>query len=367
VITVTSQCASIIRSGGFFHEIIGDVIVDGDRKLTEVSLPGCEITQNRNAKIRTQATARLEYSDELGQTVVPKDLNSWLTPYATYMNIFSRISAGGFSEKILRGTLKVIGVKDPRESRVKVNSQWLSIGSSVVLTLADAFVVTDRERFPVASSPSSLASVWAEIGNVTGLPLLRNVVDTTIPRAVTYQESRLDAIFDLAQTLGGTPYVNTFGQVTIDPDAWGTATELLTIGPDGTVIEVLPDELTDEGIYNQVVVRTYGTDQVGILATAQLTSGPLRFGGPFGRIPYFASSQYITTPAQAQAYANSLLPKVSTSPASVYMITCLPDPRREVGDVVPFMKDETLLTGRIQELKLADTGPMTLKVLVDHG
>jgi hypothetical protein len=367
VIAVSAQLAQIIRSGGFFHSFVADVTVDGQRVLSDLPLSSCKISANRNAKIRTQANVRIDYSDELGRTVVPSDLNSWMTPYATFLTVSSKISAGGFSEKVLRGDLKIVAVKEPKDSRLRHQGVWFSVGSTVALSLADAFAVTDKERFPIPSSPTSLTSTWGELGTITGLPLLRNVADTPITRAVTYQESRLDAAFDLAQILGGIPYLNPFGQLTIDPDAWGAATEALIIGKDGTVVEVQPDELTDEGIYNQVVVRTYGTDQVGILATAQVLEGPLRYGGPFGRVPYFASSQYITTAPAAQAYADALLPKVSYRPASIYMISCLPDPRREVGDVVTFTKDDIPLTGRIQELELADTGPMTLKVIVDHG
>jgi cell wall assembly regulator SMI1 len=136
------------------------------------------------------------------------------------------------------------------------------------------------------------------------------------------------------------------------------------MGPDGTIIQVRPDDLTDDGIYNQVVVTGQDTAQNPIYADSKLTAGPLRYGGPFGRIPYKASSQFLVTLAQAQAYADALLPQVSGLRAATYVITCVPDPRREVGDVIPFQKDDEDLVGRITKLALADSGPMTLTVQV---
>lgn len=367
MIDVSDDLPAVLQAGGFTRSFVANLVVDGETVLEDVPLVGCEVSSDGTARIRGQVSATLQYSDEIGQSVVPETLTSWLTPYASYLDVSMRIATGGFSEKVLRGTYKVIGVGDASAKRVTVGPRIVTLGSSVKLTLADAFRVTDREDFPVPSGPSSLLSAWAEIGLLTGLPLYRNVADSPIIRAVTYQENRLDAVFDLASILGGTPYMSPLNQVTIQPDVWGSPTDEIMMGPDGTATAIDIDDLTDDNIFNQVVVRSHDDTQSIVLATAQIATGPLRYGGPFGRIPYFASSQYVTTPAQAQAYANSLLPQVSAQPATPYSISCLPDPRREVGDVVPFEKDGRTLLGRIQSLKLPDRGLMTMKVLVNNG
>jgi hypothetical protein len=367
MITTSDELAEILRAGGFQRGFLADVIVDGDRMLEDVPLAACEIKSDATARIRTQGTATIVYSDEIGRSVVPEDITSWLTPYATYLNISCVVSINGFTERVLLGSLKVVGVSDPQQTRVRFQDRMITVGSRISLTLADAFAVTDGERFPAPSSPTSLTSVWDEIGAISGLPMVRNVADSAITRQITYQESRLDAIFDLASILDGIPYINTSGELTLQPNVWGAETEELRVGNDGTIVAVDTDNLTDDGIYNQVVVRSYDTSQVAVLATAELTSGPLRYGGPFGRIPYFASSQFVTTHAAAQIYADSLLPTVSTVPAAQYSIQCVPDPRREVGDVIPFTKDGETLVGRIQQRSLAHAGPMTLKVAVDRG
>lgn len=368
MIEVSEELAQVIRAGGFKRSWVADVKVDGTRVLQDIDLAACQVKSNSRARIRTQGSATLTYSDELGRSVVPEDLTSWMTPYATYLTVSMRVASqdGAVIGKVLQGDLKLVGVGDPQQSKVTVNNRLLTVGSSVRLELADAFHVTDKERFLAPSSPSNLSSTWAEIGRLTGLPLLRNVDDAPIGRAVTYQENRLDAVLDLGSILAGVPYVNAAGQVTLLPNEWGAETEPLAIGPDGTITAIDTDTLTDDGIYNQVVVRSFDDDQAVVLATSQVEDGPLRYGGPFGRVPYFASSQFVTTVEDAQAYADALKPVVSTVRAAMYAIQCVPDPRREVGDVVPFEKDGEQLVGRIVERTIAESGPMTLKVEVQR-
>lgn len=365
MITVSDELTSVLRAGGFQRSFVADVVVDGQRVLEDFPIT-CELKSSASARIRTQGSAVITYSDELGRSIVPEDLTSWLTPYATYLNTSIVISAGDFSEKVLLGVLKVVAVRDPIDTSVQVAGRRLSIGSQVRVSLADKFVVTDRERFIAPGSPSILDSVWGELGVLTGLPLLRNVADVPITRAVTYQENRLAAVLDLGTILDGVPHMNADGYLAIEPNEWPAVSETLAIGPEGTVTRSGPGDWSDEKVYNQVVVRSHDDSQVRVLATDEVLAGPLRYGGPFGRVPYFASSQFVTTEEQAVAYAASLLPQVSSLPAAEFKIQCLPDPRLEVGDVVEFPYNDETLTGRIIERILGSVGLMTLTLTVNR-
>jgi len=361
MIGASEEIAALVRSGGYQLAYVADVIVDGERVLTGIALNDPQLLWNRDAKVRATGRCVVHYSDEWGTSIVPEDVTSWFTPYATLLDISAQLTAGAFSENVLLGSLKIIRVTDPQDFRKPFQGRYISLGSSVGLQLADRFRVTDRERFPVPSGPSELSSVWDEIGRLTLLPLLRNVDDVPISRAVTYKENRLDAVFDLATMLSGVPYVNPYGQVQIEADAWPADSEEFATGDEGVIASLLPAELSDDDIYNQVVVRSWDDSQGTILATAELTDGPLRYGGPFGRVPYFASSQYVTTAGQAQDYANELLPQVSAEPALQLSLEVLPDPRREVGDVVPFEWDGFRWRGRIREIS---RGPDVMRVRV---
>jgi hypothetical protein len=334
VIPVSASLTSLLRSGrgGFRRQYVADVIYDGQRVLQDVPLGQCELRQDGNAKIRTQGTATVRYNNSWGDSIVPDSVGDWFTPYATTLNVSMRISAGNFSEKVLRGVLKVTDVTDPIERRQVFQKRRIVVGSQVSLTLADAFAVTDRERFPVPFGPSDLTSVWQEIGRLTLLPLAINVTDTPITRAVTYEENRLDAVFALADILDAVPYINPSGQLTMQPNTWPATSEGLDMGSTGTITSAGPGALHYGDVYNQVVVRSSDNGQNAILDdSAKVTTGPLRWGGPFGRVPYFASSQYVTTQAQAAAYGLSLLPKVSAAPAMTWLITCIPTRGARLG------------------------------------
>jgi len=367
MITVSDDLTATLERGGFQRYFVADVIVDGERVLQDLPLAaGTELTWDATAKIRSQGTVMVEYGDELGRSVVPEDLDAWFTPYATRLNISMVIRHSNLEEKVLRGTYLIRGVGDPSSSATVLGDQRYTIGSKIRLRVADEFRRLERERFTGPASPTG-ATAWAELGLVSGIALARNVADVNIDRTITYDVDRLSAVHTVGRLLSGTPYLTPTNQLAIDSDTWGSDTAALVVGETGTVTKLVPDNTTDEEVYNQVVVRSWDDDQESVLATAEVASGPLRYGGPFGRVPYFASSQFITTTVDAQAYADALLPKVSTQSAIPYSIQAVVDPRREVGDVVPFtLEDGTALTGRIQHLTLADTGPMTAKVLVNR-
>jgi hypothetical protein len=363
MIGVSDQLVSAITDGSTGTEYVADLIVDGQVVLQDVGLSG-ELVADGGALVLTQGQLTLAYTDDLGRSVVPSDLTSWLTPFASFLDVSYRVFNGIFSEKVLRGRLKVVGVTDPREARIRFQDRIITVGSSVQLKLADAFHTTDLERFEAPSQTQDLSSVWAELGRITGLPLRRSLPDVAIPRAVVYEENRLDAVTALAALLGGTPYVTPTGELSVAPLAWGSPVASLTMGPGGTITKASADDLSDSGISNRVIVRSWDSEQATILATASVTSGPLRWGGPFGRVPSFLSSEFVTTTAQAQAWADETLPVVSSMRAVTYTIQCAADPRLEVWDVITFLKDGVTHTGRITKLTLPGTGLMSLTVSV---
>jgi hypothetical protein len=63
------------------------------------------------------------------------------------------------------------------------------------------------------------------------------------------------------------------------------------------------------------------------------TQSPTRWGGPFGRVPKFYSSPFITTYSQAWAAAHAMLAKELGLPYSADF-TAVPNPALEPGDPV---------------------------------
>lgn len=369
MISGSDALAEAITGGSFRSEFTADLIVDGDVKLSGISLPQCQLDADGTRKILTQGSATFTYSDDLGTSILPEDITSWLTPFASFLDVSYRVAVGDdFNERVMRGRMKITGVSDPKGRLIRFQDRLLTVGQSVQLKLADLFYVTDRERFIAPSAPSDMSSVWGEIGRLTGLPMKRTVADAAISRAVTYQENRLDATFDLAKIVSGMPYMTPDGALSMASTEWGEPVLDLRMGASGTIVRAAPDDLSDAQVYNQVVVRSWDDQQATILATAEVQSGPLRYGGPFGRVPFFVSSPYVTTHEQAQAFADAQLPIVSRMPAVTYTIQCAADPRLEVWDVITFQTEQaSILPGRIQKITLPGSGLMTLVCEVDRG
>lgn len=372
MIDTPDELAEAIRGGSFDSYYVADLIVDGQIVLQDQALTACELVADGSQKILTQGTATFTYTDELGTSILPKDLTSWLTPAASFLDISYRVAVGDtYSAKVLKGRFKIIGVSDPLGRVIKFQDRLLTVGSQVTLKLADLFYMTAYDRFIAPTAPSDLSSVYAEIGRLTGLALDRSGVDDmAITRTVTYDDAALDAVFDLAAIVSGNPYVTPAGAVRLAPMAWGDPVVDLSMGANGTVARADADDLSLDGVYNQVVVRSWDDTQATVLAHAEVPSGPLRYGNPqgMGKKPTFLSSQFVTTNAQAQQWADDQLPLVSKLPAVTYTVQCAPDPRLEVWDVVSLStQDATDLPARIQKITLPAKGQMTMTVQVDRG
>jgi hypothetical protein len=106
-------------------------------------------------------------------------------------------------------------------------------------------------------------------------------------------------------------------------------------GPDALIVDLELD-LDVEGHYNAVIVTGESPElDVPVRAVAYNTdpSSPTQWGGPFGKVPMFYSSEFITTTAQAQQTANSMLLKELGMEAQI-QVTGLVNPAHEVGDLV---------------------------------
>jgi hypothetical protein len=94
--------------------------------------------------------------------------------------------------------------------------------------------------------------------------------------------------------------------------------------------------LSREGVYNVVVVTGEGGDDlppVRAVAFDAQQSSPTFFDGPFGRVPRFYSSTFITTEQQAQNAARNLLRQSLGAPYDVGL-SAVPNPGVRPYDVI---------------------------------
>ncbi len=129
-------------------------------------------------------------------------------------------------------------------------------------------------------------------------------------RSLIAEESRYAVLETLADGLGKVFYFNGEG-ILVFETAPDEQTPIWTVGAGSGGVMVNADRsISRDGVYNALVVTGEGPDElppVRAVAYDAQESSPTFFGGPFGRIPRFYSSPFITTASQAQSAAEKLL------------------------------------------------------------
>jgi hypothetical protein len=129
-------------------------------------------------------------------------------------------------------------------------------------------------------------------------------------RSLIVEESRLDVLSTLANGLGKIFYFNGEGILRFEtaPDE-DTPLWTVNAGPGGVMVRS-NRSISRDGVYNALVVTGEGPDElppVRAVAYDAQESSPTYFFGPFGKVPRFYSSSFITTATQAQNAAHNLL------------------------------------------------------------
>jgi len=200
------------------------------------------------------------------------------------------------------------------ESRFTQPRQWVQ-GTSV----GDIIDEIVREVYPLAEIIYDDDSNLAQIG-----------------RSLISEESRFEVLKTLAEGLGKIFYWNDIGQLEIRtaPDE-NTIMWTVDAGSHGVMVNA-DRTISRNDVYNAVVVTGEGADSlepVRAMAFDAQESSPTFFGGPFGRIPRFYSSPFITTQLQAENAAVNLLRQSLGAPYDVGLST-VPNPGARPYDVM---------------------------------
>lgn len=363
-------------TGSFDKRYVADVVANGVRVLQDVPIINPRLTDSGSSQVQSAATVTLIYQDDFAQSIAPKAIGDTLAPFGTQVLLYSLVFVGpALQERTLLGTYLITDDPQILTTRAKFNGAIIARGDMIDLTLQDLFAGVQKDRFDLPGSAPDTSSVWREYQRLTGFPVTRTVADATIPASVAYQEDKLQACYDLATVLDAVAYMTPDGTASMRPNVWPAAVDSLyakDINADGTLVDVVP-KLSNADVYNAVVVR--GTDPSGstvVLASAEVKDGPLRVRNtdgslsPYRRVPYYYSSQYITTQAQAQAYADKTLARVSQLRSLTYDLTETFNPLREVGDVLNVYALGDQFVCRITDIGRDTGSTQTLTVAVDR-
>lgn len=360
--------------GSLTPELRIDAWYDGELVKENLAINAAALTMDGTRTIVGSGT--VVATDPDGE-LIPTSFDSPLAPFGSELQIRQGIRTGSAGvEWLSLGWYRIMD-SDPDESWAAYYDRthpsrapkWVPRGVDVTVQAADRMVRLDNARFLAPEAPLSLTSVRDEIVRLARelIPLadLAGFADAAIPASVAYQTSRVQALQDLAGVLDMVVRVNPHGALTLAPKSpSGSAVWTVEIGRTGTIVG-WNRKLTSDGLYNGVVSSGTTEDGVAVQAVATEKDGPLRWDGPFGRVPYGHSSPLITSAVAAQADADTRLDRLIRERVSPITVSCVSNPALEIDDVVTLQLPDTSLTGPVVSITRDLTDAvMTMTVMV---
>lgn len=352
-----------LLSDSFELTFSADLMYGDSRVASNLQVVSPSVVADSSGQVEMSGRLSVVWADPDGADIEPVEAGDLFSPFGYRVVLFATVSAGVSTARQQVADLTITEVPSVDGEPFVWGQSTIFAGQRVDLVVKDRMVEVQRDRFTKLEQPASLSSTWAEIARLTGLAVTQSVTDVPVTKSVVYEESRVDAVQQLAGLLGGVAFMEWDGTVSVRPSVAGSSVAELVLGESGTIVQ-LGSSLSADGVYNGVVIRGEGDAQEQILAELWLTSGPLRATTstrtPFHRVPYFYSSPFITTAQQARAYAPALLDRVSSPRATTLQVTCVTNPLLQVGDVVTVSDRRFVWTVRLTRVPLELSGVMTV-------
>ncbi|GAA1961816.1 hypothetical protein GCM10009754_36120 [Amycolatopsis minnesotensis] len=303
------------------------VVTSAAYGVLEVPISGGSVEIDATSKARRSATLQ---ADPRWWPRSPKDL---LSPYGSVCQVdYGIVLPGGGTEWVPL----MIGYLDETSRERPVTSS-----GHIAVKLVDAAVHVAEDRLDVPAQTITNATTVSEIARLVretlgGWVELRDLTGSSaIAAVIVIERERWDAVEKLADSLGGEAFFDPVGRLVVRPQPTLNQNPVWTVrtGNGGNLLSV-KDKLSREQVYNRVVASGQRTDGVpAVYATATDTTSPAYYGGPFGKKPRFYTSELLTTVAQCQTTADSLLQRVRGIATQVE-VELLVNPALDAGDVI---------------------------------
>lgn len=211
----------------------------------------------------------------------------------------------------------------------------------IKITGKDRWLRVQNARFlqPVTTSGLHLNAMVSMLRGADQRIQVNNLSTSTARHNTSvWERDRDKAISEMAKSIGADVYFNQLGQAEIKQQQdIGTGIPVWQIGGgDGGVLLDSKRQRKQGNTYNAMVVEgetAEGTPAVRAVRYVDDPKSPIYFGGAFAQRPKFFSSSMITTQAQANAAAESMLQK-AVGVAKILDVASLPHPGLDAGDII---------------------------------
>jgi hypothetical protein len=320
------------------YRLHADVFYGDERTFEDLPVVDWQLDWDLSQNIPADGSLTIAYQGDGGDSLSPRDFLDKLAPFGQEVNVLLEVTFGDlFTETVLLGRYRI--TKAP-----KVSDDWFGfdgrpyvLDSMIELTIQDLLTIPAAWSFRGPSVPKRTTSSWAEVQRISGLPIAPSLVDQPTPGKLVYSPAaggRLLAVQQLLSRLGGMAVTNEYGELTAIPYTAGDAVLTLEMGTRGQIIAV-EDALTVENVFNEVCGEYQDADGNPIYAWATVSSGPLAADGELRtRTAPTDNDDTITTIAAARTRVQPVLRQYLSALTIRRTLTCVFDPRAQLGDVV---------------------------------
>lgn len=303
-----------------------DVMVDGSVSLDDVAV---------------RRALDITLVDPHGD-LTPASARDLLAPKGTEIRCWRGLLVDGEYEWVPLG---VFGIQEPQVSAHQN-------GTLIKIRGADRVDAVRLRRFasPYAvarDTPTHEAIADIVSSRLPGVAMRITASGHTTPELVFDRLSDpWDAVRDLAAADSLAAYFDQLGTLIVTPALEQETGVTYEPGESSLLIDSAKS-MDSASVYSGVVVTAEHPEQAPIVHELwDLDPKSVTYAdGPFGRRPYGFSSPIITTLAQAELAAQTLLPKVSKMRAKA-TLTTVGHPGHDIGDIVTVLDPETRMAGR---------------------
>lgn len=316
----------------FEARVLTSFQVGEDPAGTVIPILGGDVQFDATAEIFASLSLQTTGTAPDGTSLFPRRAGDLLAPYGNEIFLRRGVDLG---PEIIWVPLGIFRINDAEQDDA-FDAPIQIAGQDRMAGIVDGRLV-DPVQFDAGRTIGSIvAELVAPIYPAAVIVFDDDSDQAALGRQLLVEESRYEALQDIARSLGKVIYFDGIGVLRIEdapePD---TITWHVRAGRHGVLITA-DRQVSREGMANGIVATGEGgdtEDPVRGIAVDAGPNSPTRWGGRFGRVPRFYSSPILTTEAQAQKAAESLLRRYIGMPYNVSFGT-VPNPVLRPRDVI---------------------------------
>jgi hypothetical protein len=333
------------------------VLSDGD-VVAELYPEEGSVTMDSNAAVRR--STELTFHEDGNQDVMPTGSDDLLTPFGNEVQPCRGIDYGdGNQELVTQGIFRI--------DSTDVDDTGADVGVSV--SGQDRGVVVDDAKFEdpyeIAAGTEATDAILELVQfAIPDVSYIFPDISVPLPKLIAQeQDSRWIMAQGIATSMGGELFFDEAGELVLQPVPLAASGqqiphELHYHDDEDSLLLSVKRGWTRDGSFNRAIITGENSSNTIVprgVATDDDPLSPTRYGGPFGIVPYFESSEFVSTDTQATDMAQGILNKNKGVPMHIDF-GVVADPRLSVSLVIHVIRERI----GVNEAHVIDTLSMPL-------